>query len=217
MSELKTCVIADSGNIVSPRGRAFFCAIAKKFKKKGKKDDDGQYVVTLLIPPDADLELLEDAVKTCAAEKWGQKLPKNLKSPIREASDVLTDDGDPKYPEEYQDYYQITANTYKTQPGVIDAKGVKVNTLRPGESQEDVQARMEEECFQGRWMRISVSPATFDTDGNRGVKLYLQGVQLLDKDDVLGGFGGNAEKDFSPVDMGEKKGAKKKSAASIFD
>jgi len=217
MSELKTCVETDSGNIVSPRGRAFFCAVAKKFKKKGATDDDGQYVVTLLIPPDADLDLLVEASKACAAEKWGKKLPGNFKWPVREASEVLTDAGDQKYPDEYQDYYQITANTYKTQPGVVDAKGVSINKLRAGESQEDVHARMEEECYQGRWMRISVQPAPFDSSGNRGVKLYLQGVQLLDHDDKIGGFGGNAEKDFTPVDTGEKKGKKKKSAGSIFD
>lgn len=218
MSSLKECVVTAQGNIVSPRGRAFFCAIAKKFrKKKAKKDDDGQYCVTLLVPPDSDLSELEEAIKQCAIDEWGEKLPKNLKSPIREASEVLTEDGEQKYPDEYQDWLQISANTYKTQPGVVDAKNRQINKLQPDESTEELIARMEEECYSGRWMRISVQPSIFNQDGNRGVKLYLQGVQLLDHDDKIGGFGGNPERDFTPVDTGDKKTGKKKSAGSLFD
>ncbi len=218
MSDLMKCHATKSGSIVTPRGRAFFCAIAEKFKKKdAKADDNGAYVVTIVIPPDSDLTLLKNAIKAKAKEKWGDKMPGNLKSPIRLCKEVLNKDGDEKYPPELANHFQITANTYQQQPGVINAKGDPVNKLLPNESVDDLKQRVKDECYSGRWMRISVSPATYDTDGNRGVKLYLQNVQLLDHDDVIGGRSARAEDDFAPVGGVAEAPASAKAADSIFD
>jgi hypothetical protein len=221
MSDLAKChFIEKTGNIVLPRGRMHFCAISEKFisksdKSKGKTvDKDGAYVVTMVVPPSADLTVLKAKVKEKAIEKWGTKLPGNMKSPIRKCSEIFDSKGDPKYSEDLGDHYQISANTYTQQPGLMDSKGVVLNKRGEGESIDDVKARVEEECYAGRYARISVSPATYDTDGNRGVKLYLQNIQLLDHGEVLGGRSSRAEDEFQAV--GEVAGGDK-AADSIFD
>lgn len=201
MSDLTKCHETPSGSIVTPRGRMWFCAIAEKFQSKEDKakGKEGAYVVTTVIPASAELTMLTSAIKKKAEEKWGAKLPGNLRSPIRRCKEVFDKNGDPKYPAELADHFQITANTFQSQPGVVDAKGAPLNKLLPGESTDDVKARMKEECYSGRWARLSVQPATYDTDGNRGVKLYLQNVQVLEHDEVLGGRSSKAEDDFAPV------------------
>jgi hypothetical protein len=211
---LKTEISPKSGNIITPRGRMWFCAIAERFKDKKKPDDKGQYVVTLVVPPNADLMLLKQKIKEKAEEKWSGKIPGNLKLPIRSCAEVFDKHGDPKYPAELAGYFQITANTYKQQPNVMDAKGNLISSLSADETEEDFKARMQTECYSGRWARISVSPATYETDGNRGVKLYLQNVQVLDHDEVLGGRAARAEDDFIPVATATATGG---SADSVFD
>ncbi len=216
----KATVSPKSGNIVLPRGRMWFCAVAEKFtsredKAKGK---EGAFVVTSVYPPTVDLAALVTAIKAKAKEKYGEKLPANLKSPIRRCKEVFDKNGDPKYPAEMAEWYQVTANTYKQQPGVVDAKGNPLSKLLPGESTDDVKARLEAECYSGRWSSKSVSPATYDTDGNRGVKLYLQNVQVLENDEKLGGRNSKAEDDFAPVEVAAAAGATASagSADSVF-
>jgi hypothetical protein len=193
-----------------------FVAIADKFvsKEDKAKSRDGVYTVTLVVPPNSDLTELKAAIKAKAEEKWGKKLPGNLKSPIRKCSEVFTKKGDPKYAEEYQNHLQITANTYQQQPGVVDRSNLLLSKLQPGESTDELRARLKEECYSGRWMRISVSPAWYDNE-SLGVKLYLQGVQVLDHDERIGGRNTNAEDDFTPVGGGEDEG-KVESSDDIF-
>lgn len=215
MSDLMKCLfIEKTGNVVTPRGRMYFCAIAEKFlskddKAKGKTmDKDGKYLVTLVVPPEADLSVLKAKIKEKAEEKWGAKLPGNLKSPIRKCSEVMDAEGQPKYPAEMANYYQISANTFKQQPNIVDDKGRKLNELIGTESQDEMKQRLRDECYSGRWGRISVNPGVYDTDGNRGVKLWLQNVQLFEHDDALGGRSAKAEDDFMPVgDSGGKADA----------
>jgi hypothetical protein len=220
MTDLNKATVSEkSGNIVLPRGRFWFCAVAEKFtsKEDKAKGKDGAYVITTCIPPTANLDALVTAVKAKAVEKFGAKLPGNLKSPIRRCKDVFDKNGDPKYPAEMADWYQVTANTFKQQPGVVDAKGNPLSKLLPGESTDDVKARLEEECYSGRWGSISVNPSAYDTDGNRGIKLYLQNVQVLDHGEKLGGRGAKAEDDFVPVEVaGAGATASAGSADSVF-
>lgn len=218
MSELMKCLLsAKSGNVITPRGRMYFCALAEKFlsksdKAKGKTvDKDGSYIVTMVVPPEADLSILRNAVKAKAEEKWGAKLPVKLGSPIRKCSEVQDGEGQPKYGPELANHWQITANTYKQQPNIVDDKNHKINDVIGTESIDEMKQRVRDEAYSGRWARISVNPAVYDTDGNRGVKLYLQNVQLFEHDDVLGGRNAKAEDDFTPI--GVEAGA---SADSVF-
>lgn len=208
-----------TGAVVSPRGRSWFLAIDKKFKSKNdKKEGDGAYIATICIPPEADISLISGICKEAATEQFGAKLPGNLKSPVRLCKDVFNANGDQKYPAEMDNWRQITANTYSQQPGIVDRNSVKISNLRPGESTDDLADRLKEECYSGRWLRMSVSAKGYDVDNSKGVKLYLQNVQLLDHADKVGGKGGgNPEADFGAV-AGSDGGAlpAEASADSVF-
>jgi hypothetical protein len=207
MSDLMKCLVSPtSGNIITPRGRMYFCTIAEKFisksdKAKGKTmEKDGKYSVSLVVPPEVDLTALRTAIKAKAEEKWGAKLPANLKSPIRKCSEVMDDEGHPKFPVEMANFHQIAANTFRQQPNIVDDKGRKLNELIGIETKEEMLQRLRDECYSGRWARISVNPGFFDTDGNRGIKLWLQNVQLFEHDEPIGGGrNARAEDDFAPV------------------
>ena len=43
-------------------------------------------------------------------------------------------------------------------------------------------------------------PAAYNTDGNRGIKLYLNNVQKLAEGERLGGGGSNVNDDFTAVE-----------------
>lgn len=197
---LLTCHITKSGSIMTPRGRGWFVAIAEKFKKRNAKPDDlGAYIMTLVLPPEANIDLIKEAVKKKAQEKWGDKMPGNLKLPYKKCKDVFTDSGDAKYPPELAECYQLTANTYKQQPGIADARQNSVGGLLQDETPEERQQRIKDECYSGRHYRMTVQPSWFDNE-SRGVKLYLQNIQLLDHGDVIGGRAAKAEEDFTPVE-----------------
>lgn len=208
-----------TGVVVTPRGRAWFLAVDKKFKSKtDKKEGDGAYISTICVPPTADLAPLKAICKEAAIEQFGSKIPGNLKTPMRVCKDVFNKAGDPKYPADMDNWTQITANTYSQQPGIVDRNQVRISKLNPGESTDDLADRLKEECYSGRWLRMSVSAKGYDVDNSKGVKLYLQNVQLLDHDDKVGGKGGgNAETDFGAV-AGSDGGAlpAEASADSVF-
>ena len=200
ISPLLQCHITPSGSILTPRGRGWFVAIAKKFKKRdAKPDDDGAYIMTLVLPPNADISTIKEAVKKKAQEKWGADMPGNLKLPYKKCKDVFNDKGYKKYPPELDECYQLTANTYKQQPGIADAKGNNIGVLLQGENNDERQQRIEKECYSGRHYRMTVQPSVFNNE-SRGVKLYLQNIQLLDYGDVIGGRTADAEDDFTPVE-----------------
>lgn len=208
-----------TGAVVTPRGRAWFLAVDKKFKSRtDKKAGDGAYISTICVPPTADLTAIKAICKDAAISKFGSKIPGNLKTPMRLCKEVFNTVGAPKYPADMDNWIQITANTYSQQPGIVDRNQVRISNLRVGETTDDLADRLKEECYSGRWLRMSVSAKGYDVDNSKGVKLYLQNVQLLDHDDKVGGKGGgNAETDFGAV-AGADGGAlpAEASADSVF-
>lgn len=222
MSDLLKCYVTNSGSIGTPRGRMMFCALDKKFVSKEDKikGRDGAYTVTLIVPPTVDLTVLKEAIKAKASEKFGGKVPGNMKWPIKPCKEVFTKKGDPKYGAEYADWLQISANTFQQQPGVVDEKANPVSKLLPGESTDDVKARLQEQAYNGRFARITVDPHAYSNESN-GVKLYLQNVQLLDHADRIGGRNTDPEDDFVPVggaaDAGVAATAAPTNASNLFD
>lgn len=217
MNDFKKCIAKDNGIVVTAKGRAVFCAVAERFVSKRDKENGqaGEYAVTLIFPPDVDMTDLIEACKAKAKEKWPEKLPGNLKWPVRKCKDVFDQNGDKRYDDELDDWYQIRANTYKARPGVVNVQNVSLSNAAEGEGADEVTARLREEVYSGRWMRISVKPSVYDTDGNRGVKLYLNNVQVLDHDERIGSSGiSNPEDDFgAPAATSAKDGG---SSDSLF-
>lgn len=201
LSDLKICHKTNSGTIITPRGRMWFCSIHEKRKNKFKGEDDpGSYSVTIVFPKEVDLSVLRAAAKECAVNKFGANLPKNLKSPFRKCSEVFSEKGDEKYPPEMAEWVQITAKQNDQMPGIVDRNNVPLNQLREGESAEDVKARLNSECYSGRWARVSLSFWAFDISGSKGVTPFLTNVQLLDHDEAIGRRRARAEEEFASVD-----------------
>jgi hypothetical protein len=193
------CKLSATGAIITPKGRLTFAAVAERFKKKGKEDDKGNYAVCICFPPDADLTLLKNAVLASAKEKFGDKIPKGLKSPFRDA-------GESGAHGHIEGWTMFRPNTFNSRPGVVGPDGKPLDNLRDGEDAADVTERLKTEVYAGRWARLAVPAVAkfFDVDGNKGFKFYLNNIQVLDHDEPLRSSGGRgrAEDDFGEGDAG---------------
>lgn len=198
----KAVYVEKTDTFITPAGIITFAAIAKKWKDKEKKDDDGQFAVTLILPPKADFEILKSAAAKLVPAKT-----KGVKSPFLDANEKLDPDRmlegfDPK------GWTMIRANTYTQRPGVIFANGATVP--------ED---ELLDEVYNGRWARMSIRPKYYDQQGNKGVKFYLHNLQLLQEGDKWPTTGGRTapEDEFESIDVGSSEGGKAKSSDSVFD
>jgi hypothetical protein len=194
--------IEDEEIWILPKGRLTFVALEKKWRAKdAKADDNGQYAVSIIVPPVADLGPVKKAVKKLAAEHFKDKkgTPVDIldpakaggaKSPFLPAeekiSGVTTNDGDEV---DLEGWTMIRANSYSRRPVVRNARGELVDV-------DDLAL----EAYSGRWARLMVRPKEFTYQGNKGVKFYVEGVQLLKDDDKIGGGGGTSGEAFGAID-----------------
>lgn len=151
-------------------------------------NEKGSYSVMILIPK-SDKETLDkikatlDKFKTDpkAVAIWGSKFLGSFKLPLRDGDEERDTE---KYPE-YKGHYFLNANTYN-KPKVVDAK------------MDDVIDKAD--VYSGCYGRISMVPAAYNVDGNKGIKFYLNNVQKLSEGTPLGGSGSNAADDFTAVE-----------------
>lgn len=198
-----THYVEDEDLYILPKGRMNFVALARKFKNKKstRENDEGQFVVSCIIPPEFDLTKVKKAVQTLGKEKFKDKKGKPIdllddanlkghKSPFLKADDklesVTTNDGDEV---DLDGWTMIRANTYTRRPVVRNSKGEVIDV-------DDLEV----EAYSGRWCRLLVKPKDYDQEGNKGVKFYLEGVQLLAHDDKIGGGSGSTGEAFGAVD-----------------
>jgi hypothetical protein len=99
---------------------------------------------------------LKKAVDECVKEKWGDKPPKNLRNPLRDAGEKDYggyDDG------------KIFINAWtKTPPGIV------------GPDCEDILDA--NDVWAGQLARATVNPFAYDTSGNKGVAFGLENIQI---------------------------------------
>jgi len=129
---------------------------------------------------------IKSAIKLAVAEKWGNKVPKDLALPVR--------DGATQEYEEYADMNFISTKTsIDNKPGVVDQRMNKI--VDPSEA------------YSGCWAHLSVFAYAYDHAGNKGVTLLLNNVMILDNapagysDEALGGGGTSVESDFEGVEV----------------
>lgn len=135
---------------------------------------DGQepkYSVTLLIPK-SDKKTLEkihaaiEAAKEQGKERWGGRIPANLRTPLR--------DGDEERPDqpEFRGMYFINA-TSKYKPGIVD---------------KDLNPILDPtEFYSGCYGRASINFYPYNVSGNKGVSAGLNNLQKLHDGEMLGG------------------------------
>ena len=151
-------------------------------------DEKGSYSIMLLIDK-KDKETLAaingtvEKFKTDpkAVSIWGSKFLASFKSPLRDGD---TERDTEKYPE-YKGHYFLNANTYN-KPSVVDSK------------MNDILDKSE--LYPGCFGRVSMIPAAFNVDGNKGIKFYLNNVQKLADGPAFGAGRSAVSDDFTAVE-----------------
>ena len=169
-----------SGRFILPMGRVVFAGVDKKtiskkaadkIKASGREvniDEDGSYGIAVVIHPDADLKPLIAHAELMAQAAFQKKV--GIKYPWLNA-----DEKHEPYPLgllSLEGYKKLNANSYHGPITVKDQANKKVET-------KDIPALL----YNGAFVRVEVKCATFDNE-SKGIKLYLQGVQIVRNDPV---------------------------------
>jgi hypothetical protein len=186
-------------NLITPEFRAAFISV---FKATSMQNADGsvskpKYSIRAAFPPTAKLDPLKKEAEAVAREKWGDKIPKTLRSPFRlneELEAPIVGIGDDWV------IMSFSANEDR-RPGIVDSK------LQDIIDDSDV--------YSGAWYRAQVRAFAYEKAGNKGVSFGLQNVQKTKDDDPLGNGRIPASKAFEPVDVPTDSGGGK-TATSIF-
>jgi len=140
---------------------------------------EAKYSISIIIPKSdtktiAAIKAAVEEAKELGKAKWGGKIPKVLKTPLRDG-DAERDD------EAYKNSYFFNA-TSKKQPGVVDAKVQPI--LDP------------EELYSGCYGRVQVNFYPFAAQGNNGVAASIQNIQKTADGERLGGSAPTPESAF---------------------
>lgn len=148
--------------------------------------DAGQepnYNVSILIDKNdkATVEKIKAAIEAAKQEglaKFGNKIPANLKTPLR--------DGDVEKPDDvvYAGHFFINAKSFQ-KPVIVD------KDLNPIMTQD--------EFYSGCYGRASINFYAFNTSGNKGIACGLNNLQKLEDGDRLSG-GSSAQDDFGSLE-----------------
>lgn len=154
--------MAKPKQIVTPVGTAAFVHLDKP--GKGWEDNPGKYEISILFPADAEfLDALQDDILDRA-----RALASRKKVKIGNDPDVPWKDGDPKY--DHEGMVIFTARTAeKDSFSIRDAANnlIPAKLIKPGDD-----------------VRLMVNPGVY----KNGVNLYLNGVQLVGKNNAGGEF-----------------------------
>lgn len=175
----------------SPIGIACFVHVFKPEQPGEKaKSKDPKYKMMLVIDKSTwksdEAKALKAACVAAAEAKFGadakEKIKKGkLKMPWRDASDY----GDEGYGFPFDQEGAVMLNfSSREQPGVVDRKAKPL--------------MKESEFYAGCKARVSYGVWAYDTDGNRGVTLFLNNVQKVADGERLAGRP-DAEDDFDSV------------------
>ena len=161
--------------ITSP---AFTASYVRLIEPQADLSGNMKYSVSMIMDKDSvDFTLIEAAIAAAAEAKFGKKLPKNFKNPLR--------DGDAERDgEEYQNAFFMNCSTTR-KPQVID-----LVTREPVTSDDD-----ELGVYSGCVCRASLAFFGFDKSGNKGVGVGLNNVQVLKRGARIDG-GTSADSDF---------------------
>lgn len=150
-------------------------------------DEKGVYSIMILIDKRATETLAKinstvEKFKTdpLAVASWGGKFMSNFKTPLRDGDTERDTEKSP----EYKGCYFINANTYN-KPGVVDS------------GMNDILNKAD--LYSGCYGRVSLMPAAYHVDGNKGIKFYLNNVQKMAEGTPLSGVS-NASDDFTAVE-----------------
>lgn len=159
---------------------------AQVFEPKAMNESSTpKYSISLVIPKEdkKTLDKIKAAIASATEEgkssKWGGKLPKNLKTPLRDGDEEREDD------EVYEGAMFVNANS-SNKPGIVDA---------------DLNPILDKsEFYSGCYGRASINFYPYDSNGSKGIACGLNNLQKLEDGERLAGGGASAEEDFGSVD-----------------
>ena len=159
---------------------------AQVFEPKAMNESSTpKYSVSLIIPKkdkktlDKIKAAIESAIEEGKTSKWGGKLPKNLKNPLRDGDEEREDD------KVYEGAMFVNANS-SNKPGLVDA---------------DLNPIMDKsEFYSGCYGRASINFYAYDSNGSKGIACGLNNLQKLEDGERLAGGGSSAEEDFGSGD-----------------
>ncbi len=147
------------------------------------ESDTKKYSVCVLIPKTAKktLKLIQEAIDEATEDgkksKWGGKVPKKFKLPLRDGDDEKDIDENP----EYEGMYFLNASSTKA-PGLINADRSEIF------SDEDLKS--------GDYGKVSLNFFPFNSNGNSGIGVGLNNLMKTRDGEALGGSRVKAEDDF---------------------
>lgn len=190
-TDMKTCHIAKSGNIITPEGRLSFAQylVEPQENQSGKM----KYSLNLLIPNDANLSELKKAMGKIALEKCDGDKNRAKNFVERRFLDPLNLPGGGKPMDDaFKGWVLLRASSdYKPKMAYPNGSAIPDEQIRT-------------EIYSGRWARVTINPYWSNNKENKGVFLGLQNVQLLGHDDNMGVSIPNAEDEFDAVEGAEE-------------
>jgi hypothetical protein len=158
---------------------SYFSALSARKNELNGKDE---FSTQILIPKtDKDtLAALKAAAKEALTAKFGDKIPKNVRNPLRDGDTETKNDGSPLGKEYAGHFFCNVKSTSK--PGAIDTHG---NDLIGND-----------DIVSGDYIRVSLNAYAYSQAGNNGVSFGLNNILLVRKGEALGGAKPSAASDF---------------------
>jgi hypothetical protein len=178
---------------------SYFSALAPRMNEMSGKEE---YSTQVLVPKsdEATIKALKAAAKHAIADKFGDKIPKNIRNPLRDGDTETKGDGSPMS-DEYVGHWFFNVKSTK-RPGAVDADG------------SDIIGN--DEIVSGDFGRVSLNAYAYDVTGNKGVAFGVNNIMLTRKGKPLGGTRASAADDFGIV-RGAAKTKAPEVAAEISD
>lgn len=167
-------------------GRMMYPQLFKARAMKGEAEDKARFGTTLFIPATADITALKKGAADAATAKFGANNKSKLNSPFKKTEDF------PKFAdmaEEFPVFIRTTAYPDSWNPAA--------RIVGPDAKRVDDESQV----YGGRWARVAVKFKGYDQAGNKGVRVELVNVQLMDHDDPIEVSQAKAEDMFAPVDV----------------
>lgn len=136
---------------------------------------DEKYQCELIFDEGQDLSKLKEAARAAARDKWGDQVPKTLRSPFRKGSE--------RDSEGYPDDCTFIGARSKDKPGVVI-----------GPNREPCMDQSE--IYGGCYVKVSVTAFAYDVSGNKGVSFALNNVWKIRDGQHFGNWK-SAEEDFA--------------------
>lgn len=158
---------------------SYFSALAPRKNELSGKDEFS----TQILIPKTDTETiaaLKAAAKEALVAKFGDKIPKNVRNPLRDGDTETKQDGSP-LGKEYQGHFFCNVKS-TSKPGAIDTHG---NDLIGAD-----------DIVSGDYIRVSLNAYAYSQAGNNGVSFGLNNILLVRKGEPLGGAKPSAAADF---------------------